>query len=100
MTMGYPPIPPPSQISPPPPPPTGGTGVEGATPAGVAVTPMALAPWGGGKRKRMDFRVRSRYPNLEARRAILMMWLAPSDSGLIASRIIMSSMRIRTSCPW
>ena len=96
MMTGYPPIPPPSQISPP----ARGTGVEGATPAGVAVTLMAFAPRGEGERKRMDFRVRSRYPNVEARRAILMMWPVPSGSGLIASRIIVSTMRICTSCPW
>ena len=51
MTMGYPPIPPPSQTGPS----TGGEGVEGAAAAGVAVTLMALTPLGGGKRKRMDF---------------------------------------------
>ena len=96
MTTGYPPIPPPSQISPA----ARGVGVEGATAAGAAVTPMALAPPGEGERRRMDFRVRSRYPNSEARRAILMMWLAPSSSGLIASHIIMNTMRIPTSCPW
>ena len=61
-TKGYPPIPP-FQIGPP----TGGVGVEGATAAGAAVTPMALTPLGVGVRKRMDFRVRSRYPNSEAR---------------------------------
>ena len=78
--MGYPPIPPPSQTDPP----TGGMGV-GATAARVTVTPMALAPLGEGVGKRMDFRVRSRYPNSEARRAMLMTWLVPSGSGLIAS---------------
>ena len=50
MMTGYPPIPP-SQINPP----VGGMGVEGATAAGAAVTPMALAPLGEGVRKRMDF---------------------------------------------
>ena len=49
---------------------------------------------------RMDFRVRSRYLNSEASMAILMMWSAPSSSGLAASRIIMITMRIHTSCPW
>ena len=44
-------------------PPVGGTGVEGATVARAAVTLMALAPLGEGIRKRMDFRVRSRFPN-------------------------------------
>ena len=47
---GYPPIPP-FQIGPP----TGGTGVEGAAAARVAVTLMALTPLGVGVRKRMDF---------------------------------------------
>ena len=92
---GYPPIPP-SQINPP----AGGVGVEGAAAAGVAVTPMALTPLGEGVRKRMDFRVRSRYPNSEARRVILMMWPAPSGSWLAASHTIMITMRICTSCPW
>ena len=81
-------------------PPLGGVGVEGATAAGVAVTPMALAPLGEGVRKRMDFRVRSRFLNSEARKAILMMWPVPSGSGLIASHTIMITMRIHTSCPW
>ena len=93
-TKGYPPIPP-FQIGPP----TGGMGVEGAAAARAAVTPMALTPLGEGIRKRMDFRVRSRYPNSEARRAILMMWPVPSGSGLAASHTIMIIMRIRTSCP-
>ena len=50
MMTGYPPIPP-SQINPP----IGGAGVEGATAARAAATPMALAPLGEGIRKRMDF---------------------------------------------
>ena len=95
MMMGYPPIPP-SQINPP----AGGVGVEGATAARVAVTQMALTPLGEGIRKRMDFRVRSRYPNLEARRAMLMMWPLPASSGLAASHTIVITMRICTSCPW
>ena len=74
-------------------------GVEGAPVAGAAVTPMVLTPLGGGIRKRMDFQVRSRYPNLEARKAILMMWPAPSGSGPAASCTIVITMRIRTSCP-
>ena len=93
--MGYPPIPP-SQINPP----VGGLGVEGAAAAGVAATLMALAPLGEGVRKRMDFRVRSRFLNSEARKAILMMWLVPSGSGLAGSRTIVITMRIHTSCPW
>ena len=36
-------------------PPTRGMGVEGATAARAAVTPMALTPLGEGVRKRMDF---------------------------------------------
>ena len=95
MTTGYPPIPPP-QIEPP----IGGVGAGGATVTGAAVTPMALTPLGEGIRKRMDFRVRSRFLNLEARKAILMMWPVPSGSGLAASRTIVITMRIRTSCPW
>ena len=92
---GYPLIPP-SQISPP----TGGVGVEGAEVAGAVVTPMALTPLGEDVRKRMDFQVRSRSPNLEARRAIRMMWPVPSGSGPAASHTIVITMRIRTSCPW
>ena len=63
---GYPPILP-FQISPP----AGGIGVEGAE---AVVTPMALTPLGEDVRKRMDFQVRSRSPNSEARRAIRMMY--------------------------
>ena len=80
--------------------PAGGMGVQGAKVAGVVVTLMALTPLGEDERKRMDFQVRSRSPNLEARRAILMMWPVPSGSGPAASRTIMITMRIRTSCPW
>ena len=92
---GYPPIPP-SQISPP----AGGVGVEGAKVVRAVVTPMAHTSLGEDVRKRMDFQVRSRSPNSEARRAILMMWPAPSGSGPTASRTIMITMRIHTSCPW
>ena len=92
---GYPPIPP-SQINPP----TGGVGVEGAKIAGAVVTPMALTPLGEDVRKRMDFQVRSRSLNSEARRAILMMWPVPSGSGPAASCTIVITMRIHTSCPW
>ena len=81
-------------------PPARGMGVEGAAVARAVVTPMALTPLGEDIRKRMDFQVRSRYPNSEARRAILMMWLVPSDSGPTASCTIMITMRISTSCPW
>ena len=96
MMTGYPLIPP-SQISPPP---AGGVGVEGAEVAEAVVTPMALTPLGEDIRKRMDFQVRSRSPNSEARRAILMMWPVPSGSGPAASHTIVITMRIRTSCPW
>ena len=81
-------------------PPTGGVGVEGAKVAGAVVTPMALTPLGEDIKQRMDFQVRSRSPNTEARRAIRMMWPAPSGSGLAASRTIVITMRICTSCPW
>ena len=70
-----------------------------ATVAVVAVTPMALTPLGEGVRKRMDFRVRSRFLNSEARKAIPMMWPVLSSSGLAASHTIMIIMRIHTSCP-
>ena len=55
---------------------------------------------GGRRKKRMDFQVRSRSANSEARRAIRMMWLVPSSSGPAASRTIVITMRISTSCPW
>ena len=66
---------------------------------GVVVTLMRLSPPEGGKRKRIGSLVRSRSPNLGARRVILMMWLTPLGSGPIASLIIMNTMRIPTSCP-
>ena len=66
---------------------------------GVVVTLMRLSPPEGGKRKRMDFLVRSKYPNLGARKAILTMWLMPLGSGPIVSLIIVITMRIPTSCP-
>ena len=81
-------------------PPAGGMGVEGAEVARAVVTPMALTPLGEDIRKRVDFQVRSRSPNSEARRAILMMWPAPSGSGPAASCTTMITMRIHTSCPW
>ena len=93
--MRYPPIPP-SQISLP----AGGMEIGGAEVARAVVTLMALTPLGEDIRKRMDFQVRCRSPNSEARRAILMMWQVPSGSGPAASCIIMITMRIRTSCPW
>ena len=93
MMTEYPPIPP-SQTDPT----VGGMGAIGAAVAVVAVTLMVLTPLGEGVRKRMDFQVRSRYPNSEARKAMLMMWPAPSGSGLVASRTTMITMRIPTSC--
>ena len=81
-------------------PPEGGVGAEEAKVAGAVVTLMGPAPLGGDVRKRMDFQVKSRFPNLETRRAMLMMWLAPLGSGSAVSRIIVITMRIRTSCPW
>ena len=51
----------------------GGVGAEEAEVAGVVVTLMGPAPLGEDVRKRMDFQVKSRFQNLEARRAMLMM---------------------------
>ena len=65
----------------------------------VVVTLMRPSPLEGDKRKRMDFLVRSKYPNLEARRVILMKWPMPLGSGPIVSLITMITMRIPTSCP-
>ena len=95
MMMGYPWIRP-SPIGPP----EGGVGAEGAEVARVVVTLMGPAPLGGDIRKRMDFQVKSRSPNSEARRATLMMWLVPLGSGPTASPTIMITTRILTSCPW
>ena len=78
----------------------GGVGAEEVEVAGVVVTPMELAPLGGGVRKRMDFLVRSKSPNLGARRVILMMWLMPLGSGPAVSPTIVIIMRIPISCPW
>ena len=80
-------------------PPEGGGGAEEAEVAGAVVTLMGPAPLGGDVRKRMDFQVKSRFRNLEARRAMLMMWLAPLGSGPTVSCTIMITMRIHTSCP-
>ena len=95
MMTGYPLILP-SLISPP----AGGVGAEEVEVARVVVTLMEPAPLGGGIRKRMDFQVKSKSPNLEARRAILMMWPMPLGSGLAVSPTIMIIMRIPISCPW
>ena len=86
--MGYPQICP-SLIGPP----EGGMGAEEAEVAGVVVT------LGGDIRKRMDFQVRSRSPNSEARRATLMMWPVPLGSGPAASPTMVITMRILISCP-
>ena len=86
----------PSQMGPP----EGGVGAEGAEVAGVVATLMGLTPLGGDVRKRMDFQVKSRFPNLEARRAMLMMWLVPLGSGPTVSHTIVITMRIPISCPW
>ena len=81
-------------------PPEGGVGAEEAEVAGAVVTQMGPAPLGGDVRKRMDFQVKSRFQNLETRRAMLMMWLAPLGSGPAVSRTIVITTRIHTSCPW
>ena len=95
MMTGYPQIHP-SQMDPP----EGGVGAEEAKVAGVVVTLMGPAPLGGDVRKRMDFQVKSRFQNLEARRAMLMMWPVPLGSGPAVSHTIMITMRIHISCPW
>ena len=92
-TTGYPL---PSLISPP----TGGMGAEEVKVAGAVVTLMEPTPLGGGVRKRMDFQVKSKSSNLEARRTILMMWPMPLGSGPTVSPTIMIIMRILISCPW
>ena len=95
MTMGYPRICP-SLIGPP----EGGVGAGEAKVARVVVTPMGPTPLGGDIRKRMDFQVKSRSLNSEARRAMLMMWPAPLGSGPAVSPTIVITMRILISCPW
>ena len=96
MMMEYPLILP-SQIGPS----AGGVGAEEVEVARVVVTPMELTPLrGGGIRKRMDFQIGSKSPNLGARRVILMMWLMPLGSGSTVSPTIMIIMRILISCPW
>ena len=93
--MGYPLILP-SQISPF----AGGRRAEEVEVARVVVTPMELAPLERGARKRMDFLVRSKSPNLGARRVILMMWPTPLGSGVAVSPTTVIIMRILISCPW
>ena len=53
----------------------------------------------GRCKKRMGSLAKSKSLNLEARRAILMMWLTPLGSGPLVSLIIVNTMRIPTSCP-
>ena len=81
-------------------PPEGGVGAEEAEVARAVVALMGPTPLGGDVRKRMDFQVKSRFPNLGARRAMLMMWPAPLGSGPAVSHTIVITMRILTSCPW
>ena len=95
MMTGYPQIRP-SLIGPP----EGGVGAEEARVAGVVVTLMGPDPLGEDVRKRMDFQVKSRSPNFEARRTMLMMWPVPLGSGSAVSPTIMITMRILISCPW
>ena len=78
----------------------GGVEVEGVKITKVVVTLMIPAPPEGGERKRMDFLVRSRSPNLVARKDILMMWLMPLGIGPTVSLTTMIIMRTPTSCPW
>ena len=92
MMMGYPWIHP-SLMGPP----EGGVGEEEAEAARAVVTLTGPTPLGGDRRKRMDFQVKSRFPNSEARRAMLMMWPVPLGSGPTVSRTIMTTMRILTS---
>ena len=93
--MGYPLIPPSVTNTL-----TGDVGVEGVDAAGVVVTLMELSPPEVGVRRRMDFLARSKYPNLGARRVILMMWPTLLGSGLAVSPTIMIIMRILISCLW
>ena len=95
MMTGYPQTCP-SQMDPP----EGGVGAGEAEVIGAVVTLMGPTPLGGDGRKRMDFQVKSRSPSLEARRAMLMMWLVPLGSRPAVSPTIVITMRIHTSCPW
>ena len=74
--------------------------VEGVERPEVAVTPMIRTPLEGDKRRRMDFLVKSRFPNSVVRRDILMMWLMPLGSGPTVSLTTTITMRIPTSCLW
>ena len=77
-----------------------GVEVEGVEKVEVAATPMIRAPPEGDKRRRMDFLVKSRFPNLVVRRDILTMWLMPLGSGPTVSLTTVITMRIPTSCLW
>ena len=77
----------------------GGVGAGKVEVTGVVVTLMILVPPEGGKRRRMDFLVRSKFLNSVVRRVILMMWLMPLGSGPVVSLTTMTIMRIPTSCP-
>ena len=65
----------------------GGVEVEGVEVTEVVVTPMICAPPEGGEGRRMDFLVRSKSPNLVARKDILMTWPMPLGSGPAVSLI-------------
>ena len=52
------------------------------------------------QRRRMDFLVRSKSPNLVARKDILMTWPMPLGSGSAVSLTTMIIMRAPTSYPW
>ena len=95
MMTGYPRIRP-SRMDPP----EEGRGAEEAEVAGAVVTLMDPAPLGEDIRKRMDFQVKSRFQNLETRRAMLMTWPVPLGSGPTVSPTTMITTRILTSCPW
>ena len=78
---------------------TGDMGAEEVEVTGVVVTLMKLTPLEGGKRRRIDFLVRSKSLNLVVRRVILMTWPTPLGSGPIVSHTTVTIMRIPTSCP-
>ena len=78
----------------------GGMEVEGVKVTKVVVTPWIPAPPEGGEGRRMDFLVRSKSPNLVARKDILMTWLTPLGSGPAVSLITVIIMRTPTSYPW
>ena len=75
-------------------------GSRGSQKVEVAATPMIRAPPEGDERRRMDFLVKSRFPNLVVRRDILMMWRTPLGSGPTVSLTTTITMRIPTSSLW